>query len=83
MEQLVGGEQRLEGEHIQWHSWIRERTSVHSSPILEETLETQPWPGLHWTTSWPSALAKALLGIFHPPSLLSTDLNPPNPCFAF
>lgn len=53
------------GEHVQWHSWIQERTSVHGSP----SLRSLSWSSLGqhlWPLSWPSARGRALLGIFQP-----------------
>jgi len=86
----VGGEKQLEGEHVQWHSWIQECTSVHGSPSLRTLLRLSLGQLSCWTISWPSAQGRALLGIFQSsPSLLaftvpsSTDLKTPKPLFFF
>ena len=86
----MGGEERIEGEHVQLHSWIQERTSVHGSPSLRSLSRLSLGQLLRWTTSWPSALGRALHGIFQPsPSLLafivpsSMDSKNPKSLFCF
>lgn len=82
----------MEEEHVQWHSWIRECTSVQGSPSLRSLLRLSLGQLLCLTNSWTAALGRTFPGIFQPsPSPLafpvpsSRDLNPPtpNPCFIF
>lgn len=51
LEQLWGGEQKLEEEHVQWHSWIQGCTSVQGSPSLRSLLGLSLGQLLHWTNS--------------------------------
>lgn len=79
-----------EEEHIQWHSWIQECTSVQNSPSLRSLLRLSLGQLLCRTNSWTSARGRAFLGIFQPsPSPLaftvpsSRDLKPPKSPFYF
>lgn len=90
LEQLEDGEERLEEEHVQWHSWIQERTSVQASPSLKSLLRLSLGQLLCWTNPWTSSLGRAFLGILQPsPSSLaftvssSRDLKPPKSLFYF
>lgn len=71
LEQLQGREERMEEEHVQWHSWIQEYTSVQGSPSLRSLLRLSLGQLLCWTNSWTSALGRAFLGIFSALSLTS------------
>lgn len=71
LKQLGRREERLEEEHIQWYSWIQERTSVQGSPSLRSVLRLSLGQLLCRTNSWASALGRAFLGIFPAFSLTS------------